>query len=368
MTHPFPASARVTVDLGALVANWRDLDARARPGRAGAVVKADAYGLGADFVATALHKAGCRTFFVAFPEEGMALKHYVGDAEIFVFSALAGDGLAMCRSRGLIPVLNSTIETGWWPEHGQGQPAALMLDTGINRLGLNETEALICAGRFHPRLLMTHLACADEPAHEMNRRQRESFQKLRAVFGDVESSLANSAGLFLGPEYASDIARPGIALYGGAPTIGVPNPMRPVATLEARVTHVHRAVAGETVSYGATQRLMRDTLIATAAIGYADGLPRALSGTGVALRTTEIPGGHGFVTGHNVPILGRVTMDATMFDVTALGVDGIRPGDWIELFGPNIAVDDAAASAGTVAYELLTGLGKRIERRYTIGS
>lgn len=367
MTHPYPASSRVTVDIAALVANWRDLDLRARPGRAGAVVKADAYGLGADFVSSALHKAGCRTFFVAFPEEGLALKPYVGDAEIFVFSALGDRGLATCRMAGLVPVLNSPIETGWWLERGRGQPAALMLDTGMNRLGLNETEAMICAGRFRPRLLLSHLACADAPDHPMNRQQLESFQRLRAVFGDVESSLANSAGVFLGPDFSSDIARPGIALYGGAPTIGAANPMRTVATLEARVTHVHRVAAGDTVSYGATQRTMRETIVATTAVGYADGLPRAMSGTGVPLRSTEIAGGNGFVAGHRVPILGRVTMDATMFDVTACGADAVRPGDWIELFGPNIALDEAAASAGTISYEMLTGLGRRIERRYALG-
>lgn len=365
MTFPLPAGARLTVDLVALQANWRDLDARARPGRAGAVVKADAYGLGVDFVAPALASAGCRTFFVAFPAEAVALKRILADADVVVFNALDTGGLAVCRDRGFTPTLNSTAETGWWLENGRGQPAALMVDTGVNRLGLTETEALVCAGRFCPRLLMSHFACADEPAHPMNRAQRESFQRIRGAFGETESSLANSAGMFLGDEFKSDIARPGIALYGGAPVAGQPNPMRTVATLEARITQVRRAKAGETVSYGATQTLTRDTLIAVAAIGYADGWPRSASATGVALRADGSPGGEGFVAGKRAPILGRVTMDATLFDATDCG--DVKPGDWIEMFGPNIALDDAAVHAGTISYELLTGIGKRVERRYAAG-
>ena len=366
MTFPLPAGARLTVDLAALVANWRDLDARARPGRAGAVVKADAYGLGADFVAPALAAAGCRTFFVAFPAEAVALRRVAQEVEIFVFNALDASGLALCRDRGFVPVLNSTAETAWWMESGRGQPAALMVDTGINRLGLNEAEAMLCAARFRPRLLMSHLACADEPAHPMNRAQFESFQRIAGAFGEIESSFANSAAMFLGRDFSADIARPGIALYGGAPVPGLPNPMRTVAMLEARVTQLRRAAAGETVSYGATQTLARDTIIAVAAIGYVDGLPRALSAAGVALRAGGSPGGRGFVGGGFAPILGRVTMDATLFDVTECGE--VKPGDWIELFGPNASLDTVASQAGTISYELLTGVGRRVERRYVIAA
>lgn len=364
MTFPLPAGARLSVDLAALIANWRELDARARPGRAAAVVKADAYGLGADFVGPALTQAGCRTFFVAFPAEAVALWRFVTDPEIIVLNALDASGLAQCRDRGFTPTLNSPAEAAWWLENGRGQPAGLMVDTGMNRLGLTETEALAFAGAMRPRLLLSHFVAADEPERLLNRRQHESFQRVARAFAGVESSLPNSAGLFLGAEFASDLARPGIALFGGAPVAGQPNPMRTVATLEARVTQVRAAKAGETVSYGATQTLTHDTTIAVAAIGYADGWPRAASATGVALRAGGSPGGRGFVAGGLAPILGRVTMDATLFDVTDCGE--VKPGDWIELFGPHIALDDAAASAGTISYELLTAIGKRVERRYAV--
>lgn len=356
-----PFGSRLTVDLGALAANWRQLDARARPGRAGAVVKADAYGLGAVPVSKALWQAGCREFFVAFPSEGAELAAHLPGAEIFVFNAIDESGLAACRDLGLIPVLNSTAETGWWLKHS-GKPAALMIDTGMNRLGLAEAEALICAGHFAPRLVLSHLACSDEPDHVLNAAQTQSFQRVVDAFSGTESSLANSGGHFHPP--VSGLTRPGIALYGGAPVNDAANPMCPVATLEARITQIRRAAAGETVSYGATQRLARDSLIAVAAIGYADGFPRAASASGVPLRADGSPGGAGFIAGRRAPILGRVTMDAVLFDVT--DCDGVKPGDWIELFGKNIPLDEAAAAAGTISYELLTGLGRRIERCFRI--
>ena len=357
MTFFLPFGSRLTVDLAALVANWRLMDARARPGRAGAVVKADAYGLGAAPVSKALWQAGCRAFFVAFPQEGAELAAHLPDAEIFVFNCIDDTGLATCRDLGLIPILNSTTETGWWLKHA-AKPAALMIDTGMNRLGLTEAEALICAGHYSPRLVLSHLACSDEPDHAMNTAQTQSFQRVVSAFAQSESSLANSGGHFHEP--VSGLSRPGIALYGGAPVNDAANPMRPVATLEARITQIRRASAGETVSYGATQMLARDSLIAVAAIGYADGYPRAASASGVPLRADGSPGGTGFINGRRVPILGRVTMDAVLFDVT--DCTDAKPGDWIELFGKNIPLDEAASVAGTISYEMLTALGRRIER------
>ncbi|MFZ1680472.1 MAG: alanine racemase [Rhizobiaceae bacterium] len=367
MTFPVPAGAALTVDLGALADNWRLLDRRAGARGAASVVKADAYGLGADFVTAALRKAGCRTFFVAYPDEGLALKPYADDAEILVLNAISKDGLAVCRDRGLTPVLNSTVETGWWLDNGREQPAALMVDTGMSRLGLTPTEALICAGRFRPRLLMSHLACADETGHRLNRQQIESFQAVRRAFADVDSSLANSAGHFLdGADF--DLTRAGIALYGGAPLPGEANPMRNVATLTAIVTQVRRVAAGTSVSYGATAIMSRDTLIAVTAIGYADGVPRSASGSGVPARADGSRGGQGAIGGRLVPIRGRVTMDTTLFDVTDCTAEPVKPGDRIELFGAELSLDDAATAAGTISYELLTGIGRRVERRYTIGT
>jgi len=361
MTAALPAGARLTVDLAALVANWRDLDARARPGGAAAVVKADAYGLGAEAVATALHAAGCRRFFVAFPAEGAALAPLLPGAEILVLNAIDADGLAACRDRALVPVLNSPAEAAWWLAEAGGAPSALMVDTGMNRLGVTVAEALALAGLLSPRLLLSHLACGDEPGHEANERQRSAFAEVCRAFPEAATSLAASGGLFIGPDYASSVARPGIALYGGSPGSGPP--LRVVATLAARITQLRLGRAGDTVSYGATATLARPTPIAVAAIGYGDGLPRALSGSGVALRGIVAGGGVGIVNGARAPILGRITMDATLFDISGCGP--VEAGDWVELFGPRLPLDEVAATAGTIAYELLTGIGRRVERRYT---
>src|SRR5690606_24193731 len=216
--------------------------------------------------------------------------------------------------------------------------------------------------------VLSHLACTDQPDHAMNRRQLESFQALRALFPQSESSLANSGGIFLGGDFLCDLTRCGIALYGGRPVSGKPNPMRPVVTAEARVAQVRRIAAGEAVSYGATE-VTRDTIIAVCSVGYADGYPRSASGAGVPLR--QAPGAHsgaaGFIHGRRVPVLGRITMDLTLFDVTDLGPDAVAVGDHIELFGPNMPIDEVAEAAGTISYELLTSLGRRYHREYVGG-
>jgi alanine racemase len=339
------------------------------------VVKADAYGLGVDRVAPALWAAGCRSFFVAVPEEGIGLRAVLPEAEIFVLNGLFGPEAAPAYGEfRLMPVLGSQADISCWEAFGwdgdSPRPCALHVDTGMNRLGLTADEAYSFAeenaltGALTPRLVMSHLACADEPHHALNRQQLESFQAVRRAFADVESSLANSAGAFLGPDFAFDMVRPGIALYGGNPFTGLPNPMAPVVTAEARVVQVRHVKEGQTVSYGATMTLERDTTIAVASVGYADGYPRAGSGSGVVLRDVIPTGLDGFLHGWKVPVLGRITMDLTLFDVTDLGPGVVGIGDWIELFGPNIAIDDAADAAGTIAYELLTRLGSRHHRRY----
>ena len=269
--------------------------------------------------------------------------------------------------------LKEKWEAFGWNDGGTPRPCAIHVDTGMNRLGLTPEEAHAFAtdnaltGALTPRLVMSHLACGDDAGHPLNRRQRESFQAVSRLFDGIESSLSNSAGIFLGPDFAFDLARPGIALYGGQPFDGGDNPMRAVATLEARVVQVRRARAGETASYGAHGVLSRDTVIAVVSTGYADGYHRASSFAGVPLRRAVPAGGHGFVHGRRVPVLGRVTMDLTLFDVTDLGPDGVAVGDWIELFGPNVPVDEAAAAAGTISYEMLTSLGRRYHRRYVGG-
>mgnify|MGYP002621023459 FL=1 len=376
---PRIAGGRLTVDLDALVENYRLLQRRAAPARVAGVVKADAYGLGASRVGPALWRAGCRTFFVALPQEGIELRAALPQADIYVLNGTFGPEAAPAfAAHRLMPVLGSQADIScWeafgWNDGGTPRPCAIHVDTGMNRLGLTPEEAHAFAtdnaltGALTPRLVMSHLACGDDAGHPLNRRQRESFQAVSRIFDGIESSLSNSAGIFLGPDFAFDLARPGIALYGGQPFDGGDNPMRAVATLEARVVQVRRARAGETASYGAHGVLSRDTVIAVVSTGYADGYHRASSFAGVPLRRAVPAGGHGFVHGRRVPVLGRVTMDLTLFDVTDLGPDGVAVGDWIELFGPNVPVDEAAAAAGTISYEMLTSLGRRYYRRYVGG-
>jgi alanine racemase len=211
---------------------------------------------------------------------------------------------------------------------------------------------------------MSHLACGDDPANPMNRQQLESFRQVTAAFEGIESSLAASAGIFLGPEYHFDLTRPGIALYGAEAVNGMANPMRPVATAEARVIQTRNVKAGETVGYGRALRLDRDSRLAVVSAGYADGYMRSQSSGGVPLRQAVPQGGMGFIAGHRVPVAGRITMDLTIFDVTDVPEKLVKAGDYIELFGSNILVDDAARAAGTIGYEMLTSMGLRHQRHY----
>lgn len=369
-TDPMLAGARLTINLDALAANYRELAKRSGGARTAAVVKADAYGLGVEHVAPALKQAGCDTFFVALPQEGMVLRRIAPEAKIFVIAGVTGvPAASACAEARLIPVLNSTDEISLWADFRKrsGRPCAIHVDTGMNRLGLSVGEAIAFAHRATPILLMSHLACADERDHPLNEDQLESFQTLRAAFGDMESSLANSAGIFLGADYHFDMTRPGISLYGGAPVIGEKNPMLPVVTAEARILRIREVKAGQTISYGATVTVERDSRIAVAGIGYADGFHRAGSGNGVPLRNVRTEGGRGWIAGQRVPVLGRITMDLTMFDITGLKERSADVGDRIELFGSNIGIDEAARAAGTVSYEMLTSLGNRYLRRYVGG-
>jgi alanine racemase len=370
------AGGRITVDLAALAANYRALAQICAPAAVAGVVKADAYGLGVAEIVPTLLAEGCSRFFVALPEEGCALRAIAPGATIFVMNGLfSAEATPAYADFDLIPVLNSAAEIAIWETFcgvsGARRPCALNIDTGMHRLGLSPAEALAFAEEndltraLNPVMVMSHLACADDPQNAMNRRQLQSFQALLPVFGNIESSLANSAGILLGRDYHLGLTRPGIAVYGGAPLTGGRNPMRTVVTAEARVAQVRHAKAGETVSYGATAVLDRDTVVAVAAVGYADGYHRAGSGSGVALREIRPGGGQGFIHGQRAPVLGRITMDLTMFDVTDIVESiAVRPGDYIELFGPNIPLDEAAEAAGTISYEMLTSLGRRYHRRY----
>lgn len=367
------AGLRLTVDLGALVENWRDMARRSGKARTSAVVKADAYGLGIEDVGETLYAAGARDFFVATADEGATLRLYAPEARIFVLSGIWPGMERRFFENDLVPVIASEEQLTFWmsvlSDYGD-YPCALQVDTGFNRLGLPMDDAIALAddvsrpASFAPVLVMSHLACGDDPANAMNRQQLEAFRKVSAAFEGIEASLANSAGIFLGPEYHFDLTRPGIATYGAEAVPGMANPMRPVAMAEARIIQTRSVKSGEAVGYGRALQLTRDSRLAIVSAGYADGYMRSQSSGGVPLRQTGIAGGHGFIAGHKVPVAGRITMDLTIFDVTDMPEHLVRAGDYIELFGSNISVDEAAKAAGTIGYEMLTSMGLRHERRY----
>jgi alanine racemase len=366
------APVRLTVDLGALADNWREMARRCGSVSTAAVVKADAYGLGLEDCGTALYEAGARDFFVAVAQEGATLRTYAPDARIYVLSGIWPGQERLFFDHDLVPVLVSEEQLAFWmavtAEHGD-HPCALQIDTGFNRLGLPLEDAVAFAddvsrpASFSPVLVMSHLHSGDNAASPLNRAQLESFQQVAAAFEGIPTSLAASGGIFLGPEYHFNLTRPGIAVYGGEAVNGM-KALKPVAKAEARILQIREAPSGSTVSYGATHQLSRNSRLAVVSVGYADGYPRSLSGSGVPIRAGGTPGAYGFVGNTRVPVIGRVTMDLTIFDVTDVPDGDVRVGDYVELFGPNIPVDDVARAAGTIGYELLTGLGLRYERRY----
>jgi len=367
------AGLRLTVDLTALTENWKDMARRSGKARAAAVVKADAYGTGIEDAGEALFMAGARDFFVATVDEGVTLRPYVPDARIFVLAGVWPGTERRLFENDLVPVISSEEQLAFWmavlAEYGD-YPCALNVDTGFNRLGLSMDEAIALAddvsrpASFAPVLVMSHLACSDDHSSEMNKQQLESFRRVSAAYEGIESSLAASGGIFLGSDYHFDLTRPGIAVYGGEAVNGVANPMRPVVTAEARIIQVRTAKAGDTVGYGRAMRLTRDSRLAVVSAGYADGYLRSQSSGGVPLRQVVPQGGQGFLAGRKVPVAGRITMDLTIFDVTDLPENAVLAGDYVELFGKNVLVDDVARSAGTIGYEILTSIGLRHERRY----
>jgi alanine racemase len=346
------ATAILTIDLDAVIANWRRLAERVRPAECAAVVKADAYGLGALRVAPALYAAGCRTFFVATIDEGLSLRPLLPEARLLVLCGVMPGTADEFTAHHLIPVLNSLEQVEAWADRGE---AALHVDTGMARLGIEPT-GLARLGGFRPVMVMSHMACADEPGAAMNRAQLEAFGRVAAAFPGVPASLAASSAIFLGPEWHFHMVRPGAALYGLNPTAATPNPMGQVVRLQGKILQVRDVDSPMTVGYGASHRVARPGRIATVAAGYADGLFRTLGNRG-----------HGFIGGEKVPVVGRVSMDLTTFDVSALAPEAVQPGAMIELIGPGHTVDDLAAEAGTIGYEVLTALGARYHRRYLGG-
>jgi alanine racemase len=366
--RPSLDTARITIDLSAIAANWRQLRELSPSAETGAVVKADAYGMGAAPVAKALWEAGCRTFFVVFPQEGITLRAALPDARILVFAGLTSEAAPAFIAHTLTPMLNSETELRAWKAAsvtvGRALPCGINFDTGMNRLGFRPREAAGLAADLEGIevvLVSSHLACADDPHHRMNRQQLQTFTGIAANFPGVRRSLANSPGILLGSEFHFDLTRPGIALHGGEATASG-NPMQPVACFEARILQLRSAHRGETVGYGAVQTLSRDSRIAICAAGYADGIRRSMSGSIPAGTAEAVP--RGWIAGVAAPILGRVSMDLVALDVTDLPPSSAREGDWVEFFGPHISLEEFARCAGTIGYEALTGIGSRVARRY----
>jgi alanine racemase len=353
--------AVLTIDLGAIVENHRRLRRQAPRSKVAAVVKADGYGLGVREVGPALWQGGARSFFVAHPGEGIALRTALPDATIFVLHGLQEGGGEALADAALIPVLNHPGELARYValsgRRERRLPAALQIDTGMCRLGFAAAElegidqAQLAA--LDLRLVMSHLACAEDAGHPMNQEQRARFERLRRILPDAPASLANSSGIFLGPGFHYQLCRPGVALYGVNPIPGHPNPMAPVVTLEAPVLQVHEAAAPGSVGYGATHRTSAGARIATVPVGYADGYLRSASGRASAR-----------IGGVEVPLAGRVSMDLIGLDVTALPAAAVRPGTMVELIGGPDGIDRLAEAAGTIGYEVLTRLGSRFARRY----
>ena len=363
------AGGILTIDLGAIEANWKELGRRAMPSECAAVIKADGYGCGIGAVARTLAGAGCKTFFVADLAEARRVREVTPDATIYVLNGLLPETAASYADVHARPVIGSLVELAEWDAfcaanqwHGG---AALHVDTGMNRLGISPEEAAALAPRIRAEnhgisLLMSHLVCAEQPSHPLNAHQIQTFREVRQLYRGIPGSLANSSGIFLGSGAHCDMVRPGAALFGVNPTPGHSNPMRPVADLKAHVVQVRTVAKGETVGYYATWTAKHTTRIAVVAVGYADGYPRAASATDAA------PGAEAIVAGKRCPLAGRVSMDLLAIDISALPDHSVRRGDLVTLIGGDINVDALAAAAGTIGYEVLTSLGSRYHRVYRV--
>jgi alanine racemase len=366
-----PAAAEaggiLTIDLAAIEANWRALGRRAMPAECAAVVKADGYGLGLEPVAKRLAKAGCKSFFVADLGEARRLRAALPDQAIYVLDGLLPNTAAAFAEINARPVIGSLVELAEWDAFCSAQKwtggAALHVDTGMNRLGISANDAAALAPRIRAEnhgitLLMSHLACADQPDNSLNQKQMALFREVRLLYRGIPSSIAASSGIFLGNPAHCDMVRPGAALYGVNPTPGKANPMQPVVELKAHVLTVRNVGKGETVGYGGVWTARHASRLAILAAGYADGYLRSASAT------DEAPGTDVMVAGKSCPVVGRVSMDLMAVDITGLPDEAVRRGDLVALIGDDVTLDDVGNKAGTIGYEILTSLGRRYHRVY----
>ena len=359
----FPG-AILTVDLSSIAANWRLLSSYIGDSECGAVVKADGYGVGSAEIGRCLQRAGCRRFFVASINEGISLRKSIGvNSKIYIFNGVGDkEALSEFDENSLVPVLNSIDDVALWSTHAQqngGRSGVLCFDTGMNRLGLSPNEAMKISNQINYLngikidFVMSHLACADEPKNEMNAEQKALFDKIRSNFPPFRASLSNSAGIFLNTTFHYDLVRPGAALFGISSQDYSPVRLRQVIGLKAKIIQIRNVESESAVGYGGSVRVPANSRLATVAAGYADGYLRSLGNRG-----------YGYAAGVKVPVVGRVSMDLTTFDVTKVPTDQIGPGDEIELISPKHTIDDLAEEAGTIGYEILTSLGARYQRRY----
>lgn len=350
--------ATLSVNLAALSANYNLLKGKLNDRLCAAVVKADAYGLGVEAVSKRLWQEGCRQFFVATLEEGTELRRILPNAIIYIFQGVLPGETKDFSAHKLIPVLNSIEQIARWQAEGKGD-AALHIDTGMTRLGITETEALKLAAdcdsvkRAGIKLIISHLACANDGDLEKSAEQLTRFEKAFRPFPQpIAACLSNSAGIFLGPQYHYDMARPGCALYGVAPIPGK-NPMQDVVTWSAPILQLRMLERNETVGYGATYAAKKGARIATVALGYADGFMRCMSNRGFA-----------FIDGHKVPVIGRVSMDMIALDVASIPENAITTQSRAVILNHEQTVNTLANLAGTIGYEILTRIGSRVKRVY----
>ncbi len=361
------ANGTLTIDLGAILTNYRALAMRVVPTECAAVVKGDAYGCGLDQVVPVLSKAGCKTFFVAHLAEAQRVRALAPESVIYVlngFTSGAGPGFMEAYAR---PVINSSVELAEWDYFVAGSGwqggCGVHVDTGMNRLGLTIDEIAAVGARIQSEshglsLLMSHFACADRPQDPLNDRQIRQFREIRTLFRGIQGSLANSSGIFLDQSAWCDVVRPGAALFGINPTPGKPNPMRPAIELKARVLQVRNVPRGGTVGYGSTWSAKRASRIAVIAAGYADGIMRAEAATNAST------GRHVLLANKRCPMVGRVSMDLFAVDVSELPDGAVRRNDMVTLVGGELDLDAVGAQAGTIGYEVLTDLGRRSHRVY----
>lgn len=356
--------ARLTVDLVALAQNYQLLKDKVEAScQIAGVVKADAYGLGMDRIVPILERLGCPYYFVALPQEALTLRQ-ITKKPIAVLGGLLGPAEEYLKN-DIKPVLNSLREIELWhnlaTKMDRRLGAIIHYDTGMNRLGLDDSEVKqllkepFRLNGLDVEIIMTHMACADDKTSAMSARQYEKFRVFAAEFPNAKKSVGNSSALWRSSNYHQDYARPGMALYGLNPTPERQNPMRPVVSLDARVLQIRRVKEGETVGYGAATTMPYEGTLATVALGYADGLMRSVGGD---LNL--------YWQGNACPVRGRVSMDLVVVDITGLKPAPL-PGDFLEVIGPHQSVDDLAAAAGTIGYEILTGLGHRFQRNYKMG-